>query len=169
MSKEIGPIKLNQAGLTDLYAVIFKRGGQMFNFSTGAYVTTDVSAPNWANFIKTLADAGSGWYFGDIASGDPAHPHAEVFVLQQQGGAAAPTDPVIASGHFLTDILDVAAGVETGLTLRQAMKYITATLLGKTTVSAGQVIHRDVNDTANRVTSTVDASGQRSAVTLNAS
>lgn len=168
MAKEWGPLKLNDTGRTDLGLVIFKRGGQQWNFTSGAYAAVDV-ATAWTDKVVALTDAGSGWYFADIASGDPSDPQAEFFIVQKQSGSFAATDPVIASGAFLSNVLNVPNGVETGMTWGQAMKYITATLLGKTTVSAGQVIHRDVNDTANRVTSTVDASGQRSAVTLNAS
>lgn len=67
------------------------------------------------------------------------------------------------------DILDASNGVETGMTLRQAMRIALSVLAGKNTVSGGSVVFRDVNDTKNRVSATVDGDDQRTAVTLDAS
>jgi hypothetical protein len=64
-------------------------------------------------------------------------------------------------------ILDRSNGVETGYTLRQAMRLILSTLCGKLSGAATTTVTiRDVNDTVNRVTATVDSNGNRSAVTL---
>ncbi len=67
-------------------------------------------------------------------------------------------------------LLDRSAGVETGLTFRQAMRLISSVLLGKVTGAATATnTFRDTNDTKDRVVSTVDTDGNRSAVTLDAS
>ncbi len=67
-------------------------------------------------------------------------------------------------------LLDRAAGVETGMTLRQAMRLISSVLLGKVSGAATATnTFRDVNDSTDRVVSTVDADGNRSAVTLDPS
>jgi len=66
-------------------------------------------------------------------------------------------------------LLDRAAGVETGFTLRQTLRLMASVLLGK--MSGGGTateVFRDLGDTKDRVTATVDASGNRSAVTRDA-
>ncbi|HKR56937.1 MAG TPA: hypothetical protein VJS20_11610 [Gemmatimonadales bacterium] len=63
--------------------------------------------------------------------------------------------------------LDEANGVETSLTMRQALRLIAAVSGGKTNGMNTTTAHvRDVNDTANRVTATLDGNGNRTAVTL---
>ncbi len=64
-------------------------------------------------------------------------------------------------------ILDAAAGVETGMTMRQALRVMLASLAGK--VSGGgttTITFRNVGDTKDRIVATVDGDGNRSAVTL---
>jgi len=64
-------------------------------------------------------------------------------------------------------LLDRSAGVETGVTVRQALRGILSSALAKLSGAATTtVVIRDVNDTKNRISATVDASGNRSAVTL---
>lgn len=65
-------------------------------------------------------------------------------------------------------LLDVAAGVETGLTVRQAFRLWSAVLLGKASgLNTNAPVYRDTGDTKNRVSATTDANGNRTAVTLN--
>lgn len=67
-------------------------------------------------------------------------------------------------------ILDRAAGVETGWTLRQALRIMLSALGGKADGAATTTMHfRDQADSKNRITATVDANGNRTAVTLDAS
>lgn len=67
-------------------------------------------------------------------------------------------------------LLDLAAGVETNRTVRQAMRLILAALVGKLSGAAGTTVTiRDTNDAVNRITATVDEHGNRSAVTLDPS
>lgn len=66
-------------------------------------------------------------------------------------------------------LLDLTDGVETSLTVRGALRLALATLAGKVTGGATTTItYRNVGDTKNRVTETVDASGNRSAVVTDA-
>jgi hypothetical protein len=79
--------------------------------------------------------------------------------------AAVPTADQNAAG-----LLDLTAGVETGLTLRQHLRLSAAVLFGKASGWEGtQGTFRDLSDTKDRVTATVDENGNRSAVTLDAS
>ena len=67
-------------------------------------------------------------------------------------------------------LLDLSAGVETGLTLRQCMRLIAAAVLGKANGLDTTTVHyRDTGDTKNRITATVDTYGNRSSVTLDSS
>jgi hypothetical protein len=62
-------------------------------------------------------------------------------------------------------LLDRADGVETGRTVRQSMRLMLATLVGKLSgASTTQVTIRDSNDTKNRVIASVDSHGNRTAV-----
>lgn len=64
-------------------------------------------------------------------------------------------------------ILAAANGVETGMTVLQALRLIASTTGGKLSgAGTGTEIFRNaVADSANRVTATVDSSGNRSAIT----
>lgn len=67
-------------------------------------------------------------------------------------------------------VLDRANGIETGWTLRQAFRIILAALGGKSSggaaTGASSPVFRDATDTKDRITATVDASGNRTSVTL---
>lgn len=66
-------------------------------------------------------------------------------------------------------LLDRADGVETGVTVRQAQRVQLAGIAGKADGLAGTTVHyRNQADTKNRITATVDSSGNRTAVTLDA-
>lgn len=78
-------------------------------------------------------------------------------------------------GHFSIEnrkdnadnLLDWANGIETDVTLRQGLRLILAALAGKVSGAATTTMtFRDVNDTTDRIVATVDADGNRSAVTL---
>lgn len=62
-------------------------------------------------------------------------------------------------------LLDRANGIETGLTLRQALRIVAAVLAGKSSGHPGSPVYRDINDLKDRVVATV-SSGNRSVVTL---
>lgn len=67
-------------------------------------------------------------------------------------------------------MLDEANGVETSWTVRQFYRISFAALAGKADGGSTVTMHfRDQADTKNRITATVDANGNRTAVTLDAS
>ena len=67
-------------------------------------------------------------------------------------------------------LLDRSDGIETSRTLRQGLRLILAALAGKLSGAATTTVTiRDTNDGINRIVATVDADGNRSAVTLDAS
>jgi hypothetical protein len=67
-------------------------------------------------------------------------------------------------------LLDGAAGVESGMTVRQALRLFGAALLGKASgLATSTVKFRDTNDTKDRISAQVDADGNRYSVTLDPS
>jgi hypothetical protein len=67
-----------------------------------------------------------------------------------------------------TALLDLANGVETGITTRQALRATLAALAGKVSgMSANAPVFRAGDDSKDRITATTDADGNRSAITLN--
>jgi hypothetical protein len=77
------------------------------------------------------------------------------------GGSTAPTS--IENADALLDRLNA---IETGLTVRQTLRLITAVLGGKVSgAGTGSEVFRATDDSKDRVTVTVDSSGNRSNVT----
>lgn len=67
-----------------------------------------------------------------------------------------------------TGLLDAANGVETGFTVRQVLRLAGAAAAGKVSgAGTTSVAIRNLADTLNRIAATVDADGNRSAVTHN--
>jgi hypothetical protein len=95
---------------------------------------------------------------GSIASG--------TFAAGALDAAAAAAD---LGTELATALLDLANGVETSYTLRQAMRLVLAALVGKLSgAETTTVTIRDIGDTTDRIIATVDADGNRSAVTPDA-
>ncbi|TIN20598.1 MAG: hypothetical protein E5Y51_02385 [Mesorhizobium sp.] len=106
---------------------------------------------------------------------------ADIAAVKADTGAIKPkTDNLPAAPAAVGDVptananadalLDKAAGIEGGLTVRQGLRLFASALLGKAN-GLGTTIakFRDTNDTKDRITATVDAAGNRSSVTLDAS
>ncbi len=84
--------------------------------------------------------------------------------LNSSGGGSSPNDIADA-------LLDRANAIETGLTPRQAWRLMAAALAGKLSGAATTTvtIRNAVQDSKNRIVATVDADGNRSAVTTDVS
>jgi hypothetical protein len=98
---------------------------------------------------------------GAVASGQ-----AYVFAgASQTGTLAVPTASQVA-----TEVLDTQT-VESGLTVRQAMRLIAASTAGKVSGAATSTvtIRNAVADSKDRITATVDSNGNRSAITYDVS
>lgn len=87
--------------------------------------------------------------------------------------AAAGDAMTLTSGErdsIATAHLDLADGVESGITVRQGHRINVAASGGKLSGAATtNILIRDTNDTKNRINATVDADGNRTAVTLDVS
>lgn len=67
-------------------------------------------------------------------------------------------------------LLDRSSGIETSITLRQALRLVLAASAGKLSGAAGTTVTiRNVGDSKDRITATVDSSGNRTAVTTDVS
>jgi hypothetical protein len=68
-----------------------------------------------------------------------------------------------------TNVMDLTDGIETSITLRQAIRLILAAEAGKLSGAATTTVTiRNVGDSKNRITATVDSDGNRTAVTTDA-
>jgi hypothetical protein len=106
------------------------------------------------------------------ANGQTVNMVAATFRIVAADPASAGAEMTLSSGErdaVAAALLDLAAGVETNRTLRQALRLMLAALCGKASgLATATAIYRDTNDSVDRITATVDADGNRSAITLNA-
>jgi hypothetical protein len=123
--------------------------------ASGVALTVDYDA------AKTAAQA------GDAMTIDVGGIQATSFAAGAIDAASAGAD---LGPELATALLDLAAGVETNRTLRQAMRLILAALVGKLSgAETTSVVIRDTNDVKDRITATVDSDGNRSAIIYDAS
>ena len=124
---------------------ISKAGGGFANPSAGATNATEVS---------------NGWYFFALSA-------ADISVLGDLAvyGAEATVDDVAIDCQVIdpSAFMDIPNGVEAGLTVRNALRGLSAMLFGKVTgAQSGTEIFREaVSDTKARVTVFDDTSGNR--------
>lgn len=147
--------------------------------SDGAYWSTvgvAFEAYNAANIANYGIAATENGVSGDYSATDPAETTEGDYRFVKAAGASLAVSDLI-SGIRWHDragpeagvaVLDLAAGVETGLTVRQALRLITAISAGKLSGAATTtiVIRNAVADDKNRISATVDSSGNRSAITV---
>jgi len=82
---------------------------------------------------------------------------------------AALIDALPTAAENAAALMDLANGVETSITPRQALRLILAASAGKLSGAATTTVTiRNVGDSKDRITATVDADGNRSAVTTDA-
>jgi hypothetical protein len=121
---------------------------------------------------NTILGAFQALFRKDVDAAMPSDVNADL------GSGAGTADNTTDSNQSIADavagapaaLLDLAAGVETGVTLRQALRIILAAEAGKLSGAATTtIVIRNPGDTKDRITATVDADGNRSAVVLDAS
>lgn len=101
--------------------------------------------------------------------------------LNSAGAGGNPWDATLASNNtpgtfgallqdIPEDILTMTDGVETGFTVRDALRLMLSAMAGKISGAASNTIRiRDVADAKDRITATVDTSGNRTAITYDVS
>ena len=127
------------------------------------------SDPTWAEDVETLSedDTVSGWFYSDSIS----NPEDVYVIFKQAGGSPADTDtligPVEMQAAVNTEVLDVIATdtLIDGKTLREAVRYVAAVLAGKLSgAGTGTETVVGLDGSTDRVTFTVDTSGNRTGV-----
>jgi len=143
-------------------------------------VCLDTNYSDRCGFVNLFKIAGDFKLLETDLLEDGTHPTqtgAETFMrafwTQIEQGLASALDVVVggfeaSSAAAAADaMLDRVDGVESGTTPRQAMRLMLSSLSGKLTGAGGSTIRvRDINDTKDRITATVDDKGNRTAITV---
>jgi len=150
-----------------LYAVVRNSAGQLWNGSAFEAYT----AANWTTYAVTMTEQGaSGFYVGNFPVTVKGVYNVEA--RQRAGGSPAVTDPPVGGGsvQWNGSALVIDAGSVDAYTADEALRLMLAVLAGKLSgAGTGTETFRNTADNKNRVVSTVDDDGNRSAVTLDAS
>jgi hypothetical protein len=170
----------NSSGVT-LYALIRDTAGKVWQTTTSTLVA--YATANLANYKVSLTEQGaaSRFYAGNFPAA--AAGVYNVAVYQQAGGSPAETDSLVAAGNIEWDgtavppisgipsaILDAVNGIETNVSLRQALRLVLSVLAGKISGAGTTTITiRDINDSKNRVVAVVDGNGNRTQITFDVS
>jgi len=175
--------RLNLVSTGTPYVVIIDATGKWWNgLAFEAY-----DAGNWATYVVAATQYGSSdaWYV-TFPAATPGN--LDVLQFRQAGGSPAESDSMESGGTFKWDgttlypslltenaiadgLLDRSDAVESGVTPRQALRAFGAALAGILSGAAGTTVTikgiGQAADGTTRITATVDANGNRSAVTLN--
>lgn len=167
-----------------IFITIRNAAGQVWYLTGEAMETWGNGSRTAADYDIALTDKSGGFYVGDMDTSLPAGNYILIF-YQQAGEAPADTDYPLASqkGYWngtawraIEEIVQALNDVtvdnvwdevmESTVTARQAMKAILAVLTGKSSGGrTNSITFRDIADSKNRITATVDAAGNRTAVT----
>lgn len=137
-------------------------------------VTASKNGGIFGAMAPTVTDRGSGWYNLALAGGDTDTLGDLALHITATGCDATDMiyqvvafNPYDASTLGLTGLLVPGTTVESGLTALNALKLIVASVAGKLSGAATTTItiRNAVADTKNRIVATVDADGNRSAIT----
>jgi hypothetical protein len=140
-----GSASITLTGAATASAVFAMSGSSSFAFSAAADPTAVASISGNAS----------------ITFAGQADPLTLVWMVAEPIDTALTVDAIAAAV--------MSSAVESGLTVTEALRLMSAALAGKVTVDGTSVIFRDVNDTTDRITATVTSDGDRTAVTLDAS
>jgi hypothetical protein len=140
------------------------------SYVSGRTVTASLYADNvlQVSGIATT-DRGQGEYYGSLPCGTPANNYVVVFLDSGQkvasgllywNGTQEVTPPT-----YGTVVLQTA--VETNVTVAESLRLSNSVLGSKVSgASTSTETFRDINNTKNRVVSTIDSNGNRTAITL---
>ena len=145
---------------------------QLFDRSTSKYPRAVVR--NSAGTTLTTIDlthVANGFYQdASYALTDVPYVSVQYLVYSDSGHTTLDTTYASVLETFERDDLLTTPEIETGYTLKSTLRLILSALAGKLSGAATTTVTiRDVGDSANRITATVDESGNRSAVTYNVS
>lgn len=123
----------------------------------------------FASLTATVTEAQGGWY--DLALTTSHTDTLGILTIYMTcSGAMQVNLQFRVELTTLSDLFDASNGLETGLTLRQALKLITAATAGDATVSGTTVTFKNpVAEDKTRITATVDATGNRNVTAVDVS
>jgi hypothetical protein len=103
-------------------------------------------------------------------AGSAGNPWASLLASNNSAGSFGEFVQALPSAMAIsTELLD-SSDVETGVTVKEALRIVLAALSGKISGAGTNTITiRDINDTTDRITATVDTNGNRTAVTVDGS
>lgn len=148
-------------------------GGTAANIGTLPVAVTMGNTAYW-KFVFSNAELTGKCMIITVADAATKAVEDQSFIIETYGHASAMYQDDIAAANLSTlaansaaALMDLANGVETGLTPRQALRLIVAALAGKLSGAAttSVVIRNAVADSKARITATVDADGNRTAIT----
>ncbi len=158
------------------YAVLTNSVGQWYNTAGAAFEAFNAS--NFTDYDLAATEAGAtGFYTASMPS--VAAGVYNVQARRRAGGSPAVSDAVVAVGEIEWDGSAVtnpptlaqflAGGDVDGFTMEQTLKLILASAAAKLSGAATtSVVIRAADDSKDRISATVDADGNRSAVVLDA-
>ena len=168
-SFDAGGASVTAGGFVAADVAIYKDGGLTEKTTTnGVTVTTDFDSRTGLHLVTldTSNDTGDAGFW---VTGSDYLVAIDAVTVDSQSlrfwvGALSIENRAGSAGDFL----DVANGVETGLTVREALRVIAAACAGKASgLATTTAVYRNAEaDSKDRITATVDVSGNRSAVTL---
>lgn len=130
---------------------------------------------NGANDVTavTVTEVGNGRYTYTFTPGSTGHWHVLItHATYGPRGWSEDFDVTTDGAPSLTEIaeavLTLTDGVESGHTLRRAIRIIAAAVAGKSSGGAGGFTARNLGDTADQITGTADGSGNRTAASYGA-
>ena len=151
--------------------------GKWWRNSDGTWQVTETAnaMTHQADGHWTITLSASPWVDGDVSL-EYAKTTSDVHVPISRMLSVAYTPDADSSGKLSltsseyssisTALLDLSNGVETSLTLRQALRLMVAAAAGKVSGGATSTItFRNIGDSKNRIVATVDVYGNRSAIT----
>jgi hypothetical protein len=151
--------------------------GKWWRNSDGTWQNTETAnaMTHQADGHWTITLSASPWADGDVSL-EYAKSDTDVHVPVSRMLTVAYTTDSDSSGKVYLNsgeyssisgaLLDLSNGVETSLTLRQALRLMVAAAAGKVSGAQGSSItFRNIGDSKNRIVATVDAYGNRSAIT----
>lgn len=169
-------IRISYPTAAALYAMVFNSAGLVWHPGGPAFEAYGTAGRTAADYdiAVTEINAPTGQYRGTFPAGIAAGIYTTQIHLQAGVNPAnLPTDSLLFgaeikwSGSAEMDAADQVLDeiVEGAVTLRQAIRLLLATATGKSSGGAtATIVFRDIGDTKDRISATVDAAGNRTAV-----
>lgn len=163
---------VTQSGRPDVYVGATAAGAiTNSSFASGAIDATAIATD--AITSAELATSAATKIRDTILSDSTAFAGASIAAIKAKTdnlpASPAATSDVPTANQNADALLDRADGVETGYTLRQWLRLAGSVLLGKASgLATTTAVYRDLGDTKDRITATVDTNGNRTAITRDA-